>query len=186
MKKKQKKNMAILSGVTLGLLTLVGAGCTNDSDDIKKPVEVVPVKAPLKQENPTIPVPSAATSSDKSGTVPTKTTVSTTKAVPVESAKKSTYKDGTYTVKTEYKSPEGLEPMGVTVVLANDIITSTNFDVLATVPISKKLQEAFSSSYKSVVVGKNLDAANVGIVAGASLTSGGFNDALAKIKAQAK
>lgn len=181
MKEEKKKNVMMVSGLTLGFLALAGAGCANDSDDIKTPAEVAPIKAPAPST-----VPSAEKASENSGAVPTKTTVSTTNSVPSESAKKSTYKDGTYTAKVEYDSPAGKDPMAVTVVLANDIITSSNFDVLATSTKSLNYQKAFSENYKSVVVGKNLDAANVGIISGASLTSAAFNKALVQIKAQAK
>jgi hypothetical protein len=44
----------------------------------------------------------------------------------------------------------------------------------------------FESGIGAVVVGKNINTLNVSRVAGSSLTSMGFNDALTKIKAAAK
>jgi uncharacterized protein with FMN-binding domain len=50
---------------------------------------------------------------------------------------------------------------------------------------SRSFQEQFVGGISSVVVGKPLDALQVDKVAGSSLTSGGFNQAVEKIRSEA-
>lgn len=97
-----------------------------------------------------------------------------------------TYKNGTYSVIGDYVSPGGDEEVGVTLTLTDDIITDVAFEVKAERPISVKMQEAFAADYKQFVVGKKIDEVELTKVSGSSLTPKGFNDALAKIKAEAK
>ena len=162
MNKKNTKNAVLLSGVTLGLLGL--AGCGHTPPAVETPI--LEGTAPFSKE--TIPV------------VPTSVNI-----LPATSAA-SNYKDGKYTVIGTYKSPAGPEEIGVTLVLANNIITESNVEVRATAPKSLKLQKEFSDNYKTLVVGKSIESLNLGKVVGSSLTPIGFNDALAKIKAEAK
>lgn len=98
----------------------------------------------------------------------------------------SMYKDGTYEMVGNYVSPGGPETVGATVTLANDIITDTTIEVQATRPTSKEKQEDFAANYKPMVIGKNIDEVVLTKVSGSSLTPKGFNDALEKIKAEAK
>ena len=53
-------------------------------------------------------------------------------------------------------------------------------------PNTRKFQGEFAGGIKAQIVGKKLDELNVSKVAGSSLTSGGFNEAVEKIKAEAK
>ena len=53
-------------------------------------------------------------------------------------------------------------------------------------PNTRKFQGEFAGGIQSQVVGKKLDEIKVSKVAGSSLTSGGFNQAVAKIKSQAQ
>lgn len=107
---------------------------------------------------------------------------------PTAEVRKSTvnYKDGVYEQLGNYMSPAGAEQIDVKVTLKNGIITESDVTAKASQPISKMKQEAFINGYKSFVVGKNINDLQLGKVAGASLTPKGFNDALEKIKAQAK
>ena len=52
-------------------------------------------------------------------------------------------------------------------------------------PDSKRYQGEFIGGIQSEVVGKDIDELSVDRVAGSSLTSGGFNDAIEQIKAEA-
>lgn len=99
---------------------------------------------------------------------------------------KYSYKDGTYTMNGSYFSPGGEESVGVTVTLKNGIITDSLVQVLATRPISIKLQGVFTVNYKPLVIGKSINDVVLDKVSGSSLTPKGWNDAIAKIKAQAK
>ncbi len=123
-------------------------------------------------------------------TAPVSTPVSTPVTKEVSTPTTTTisapsYKDGTYTVLTKYNSPAGPEEMGLTVVLKNNIITDTTFEVRAAAKRSIQYQEAFAANYKTMVVGKDINTVHLDKVAGASLTPIGFNDAIAKIEAQA-
>ena len=96
------------------------------------------------------------------------------------------YKDGTYTEKGRYASPGGGESIDVTVTIADDTITSASVTPNATSEQAKQYQGTFVSGYKSLVVGKDVDEVSLSRVAGSSLTSTGFNNALELIKADAK
>ncbi len=153
-----KKNTAILSSVSLAALALSGCGS-------ETPAQVTPV-TPVKTETPVAaPV------------------VTETPVVVTSSAQ--TYKDGTYSTVGSYKSPAGPEEIGVTLTLKNDIITDITVTPKATARRSIELQTAFAANYKPMVLGKSIVGLNLGKVAGASLTPLGFNDALAKIEAEA-
>lgn len=99
---------------------------------------------------------------------------------------KITYKDGEYTVIGNYISPGGTEEIGVTVTLENGIITEAEVEPRATRPISKEKQADFEANYKPMVIGKKIDEVRLTKVSGSSLTPKGFNDALEKVKAQAR
>lgn len=101
------------------------------------------------------------------------------------SAQKSAYKDGSYTAVGAYTSPGGTEELGVTLTLANGVVTDSKVEVKATRPISKTRQEDFAAHYKDMVVGKNIADLELGKVSGSSLSPKGFNDAVTKIKQEA-
>lgn len=96
------------------------------------------------------------------------------------------YKDGSYNVEGDYMSPGGAEHIGVTVTIKDDVVVDSAVTAEATLPISKRFQMDFANGYKQFVTGKKLSDINLSEVSGASLTSQGFNDALAKIKARAQ
>lgn len=98
----------------------------------------------------------------------------------------ATYKDGVYEQIGNYTSPGGAEEIDVKLTLKNGIITDSEVTPKAERPISKMKQEAFVNGYKTSVVGKSIKDLQLGKIAGSSLTPKGFNDALEKIKAQAK
>lgn len=95
------------------------------------------------------------------------------------------YKDGEYTATGTYQSPGGTETIAVDLTLASDVVTAVTVTPQATRSESVIYQGKFASGIADVVVGKDIDSLNVSKVAGSSLTSGGFNDALATIKAEA-
>ena len=116
-------------------------------------------------------------------------TIKTTPAIvkkPVVSLMRSVYKDGSYTATGSYMSPGGQDQIGVTLTLANDIITDVSINPQAGDRTSSRYMARFASGYKQYVVGKNIADVNLTNVSGSSLTPIGFNDALNQIKAQAK
>lgn len=145
-----------------------------------------------QKKTDTAVLPSTDTTSDVS-TVPTKpvTIPTQTPSVPVvttpgDTTKKSVYKDGTYTATGSYMSPGGLDHLGVTLTIKDDVVTNSTVVNEAGDGTSRRYQTMFIDGYKQYVVGKNVSAVVVSKVSGSSLTCKGFNDALAQIKAQAK
>lgn len=95
------------------------------------------------------------------------------------------YLDGTYTAEGSYATPESVETITVTVTLADDVVTSVDVVGDPQKRESEEYQAEFIGGIASIVEGKNIDELSVSRVAGSSLTSGGFNDAIATIKAEA-
>jgi len=98
----------------------------------------------------------------------------------------SGYKDGTYKASGGYRSPGGAETVDLTVTLAGGVVTSTDFSAHASTRDAEDYQSRFKGGYKALVVGKKIDDVSLSRVAGSSLTSGGFNQALEQIKQDAK
>lgn len=96
------------------------------------------------------------------------------------------YKDGNYTADGEYTSPGGNEKITVTITVAGNKITDSTVKTEPADRESSEYQKEFTDNYKSLVVGKLIDGLNLNKVSGSSLTSQGFNDALEKIRTQAK
>lgn len=90
-------------------------------------------------------------------------------------------------VETEYQSPAGPEKVAFVLTLDDSgTITKADTTIMAKAPISVTRQEKFKAELPTVVVGKKLaDLTKLDRVGGSSLTTNAFNDALAKLKAQA-
>ncbi|BDV31115.1 FMN-binding protein [Microbacterium terricola] len=97
----------------------------------------------------------------------------------------ASYADGTYTAEGSYATPESVETISVTVTLADDVITAVEVTGNPTRRESEQYQGEFIGGIADVVVGKDIDEISVSRVAGSSLTSGGFNEAIDQIKADA-
>ncbi len=97
-----------------------------------------------------------------------------------------TYKDGTYSADGNYTSPNGTETVGVELTLASGAVSDVKITQHPSNPNTRKFQGEFAGGIQSQVVGKKLDEIKVSKVAGSSLTSGGFNQAVADIKSQAQ
>ncbi|QYH35458.1 FMN-binding protein [Salinibacterium sp. M195] len=95
------------------------------------------------------------------------------------------YTDGSYTETGDYISPNGAEQVEVTLTLASNVITDVTVVGFGESPNSQQFQGEFINGIAAEVVGKNIDELSVDKVAGSSLTSGGFNNAVAAIKADA-
>ena len=98
----------------------------------------------------------------------------------------SLYQDGTFSADGTYVSPNGTETVGVELTLAAGTVTAVNITQHPSNPNTRKFQGEFAGGIAAQVVGKSIDELNVTKVAGSSLTSGGFNQALDKIKAEAQ
>jgi uncharacterized protein with FMN-binding domain len=103
----------------------------------------------------------------------------------VDTDTSATYADGTYTAEGDYISPAGPSKVTVEVTLADDVVTAVTVTPLSTDSTAKGFQTQFADGIAAVVEGEDIDALSVSRVGGSSLTSGGFNDAINKIKAEA-
>ncbi len=113
-----------------------------------------------------------------------------TPPIPVTIDTSSEFKDGTYTAVGNYISPAGPESIKVSLTLKNDIITSA---IVAPGeqnqnqnPNTVQYQGMFIANFKPLVIGKKITDVKLSKVSGSSLTSGGFNAAVAKIETQAQ
>ncbi|HYP73842.1 MAG TPA: hypothetical protein VEP72_07085 [Microbacterium sp.] len=100
-------------------------------------------------------------------------------------ASDSVYTDGTYTAEGSYQTPESVETISVTVTLEDDVVTAVEVTGNPTKRESEQYQGQFIGGISDEVVGKSLDDISVSRVAGSSLTSGGFNQAIDQIKLDA-
>lgn len=107
---------------------------------------------------------------------------------PIDTTKQtvSSYKDGTYSATGNYDSPGGPDSLKVTLTIKSGVVTSSSVVMYPGDRRSAKYMQMFESGYQAQVVGKNLGSISLSYVSGSSLTPIGFNDALNKIKSQAK
>lgn len=104
---------------------------------------------------------------------------------PDSAADSAAYADGTYTAEGTYSTPESVETIEVTITLADSVITGVEVTGDPQKSESAAFQEQFIGGIADVVDGKNIDEISVDRVAGSSLTSAGFNQAIEAIKAEA-
>jgi len=95
------------------------------------------------------------------------------------------YADGTYEADGSYQSPNGAETISVEITLEDNIVTDVTVTPQADGGNSEKFQTQFAGGIADEVVGENIDSLEVSRVAGSSLTSGGFNEAIDEIKSEA-
>ena len=90
----------------------------------------------------------------------------------------------TVTESATYLTPARTEhKVTVILTLEGDVVTDSNVLYNDAETYSDPNQELFDNAYQPLVIGKTLDQISLARVGGASLTTGAFNDALAKIKA---
>ncbi|MFH8249659.1 hypothetical protein ACH3VR_04740 [Microbacterium sp. B2969] len=129
---------------------------------------------------------SSATADTGSSDTGTTTTDSGSSSTTTDSGSSTGgYADGTYTAEGSYATPESVETISVTVTLKDDVITDVEVSGSPQARESQEYQSKFIGGIADVVVGQDIDSLSVSRVAGSSLTSGGFNDAIEQIKAEA-
>lgn len=115
----------------------------------------------------------------------TASTTTSSPAAAAAGAASGSYKDGTYQAEGSYTSPGGNEKVGVSLTLAGGVVTAVTVTPESENPTGQQYQGRFASGISGEVVGKQLNELKVSKVSGSSLTSGGFNDAVDAIKADA-
>jgi len=128
---------------------------------------------------------STATTSTSSTTKTTGSSSATASTPAASTSAASSYKDGNYDETGSYQSPEGTEKIEVKLTLAKGVVTKVSVVGQPLGPEAQQYQTKFAGGIGAAVVGKSIDSIAVSKVAGSSLTSGGFNDAVAAIKADA-
>lgn len=170
--KKTIQSVVALSALSSALLSGCGAQTEVTTPEVTTPEATLAPETIVSPETTTVPV----TESTEPKTRPS---TSTTPEL--------SYKNGTYTKTGSYASPAGMDTIGVTLVVENDIVKSVSIDKQATNEGSVYWQNMFADGISSLVVGKSLDSiGNLSAVNGASLTPKGFNQALSAIKAEAQ
>ncbi len=159
--RQQKIALTTMTGVSIAVAL---AGCSTDASGAPADAQTVPSAAATPSAQATPPAESTSAPDASGG---------------------STYADGTYDAKGNYISPNGKEEIDVSVTLAGDVITAVTVTPEATNPTAVQYQTQFADGIAAVVVGKKIDEIDVSRVAGSSLTSGGFNQAIDAIKADA-
>ena len=101
------------------------------------------------------------------------------------STSSASFKDGSYTESASYQSPGGTQKLTVKLTLASGVVTDLTVTSGANDPTAKQYQTQFIGGINAEVVGKKIDSLKVSRVAGSSLTSIGFNEAIAAIEKDA-
>ncbi|MGO3151862.1 MAG: hypothetical protein ACTIJJ_04455 [Galactobacter sp.] len=115
----------------------------------------------------------------------TKNNTNTKSSSSSSTATGAEYEDGTYSADGEYTSPGGQQSVSVELTLKDGAISDLTVTPGAVDSQSQRFQKDFAENVADQVVGKSLDEADVSVVASSSLTSEGFNEALAKIAEEA-
>lgn len=103
------------------------------------------------------------------------------------SSTSSTYRPGDYHATGSYTDPGGRDSIDVDVTLtANGTMSTVKVTPLADDANCKKFQDEFAAGIGAIATGRKLGELKVAKVSGSSLTSHGFNAALAEIAAKAR
>lgn len=165
------KSRPILGTFLAGIaMTTTLAACTASADE-----------NPASTENS-----STSASTATSDVTASKTTKATETAGTTDATSSSTYADGEYTASGSYTTPGGRESVTVTLTLDDDVLTALTVEGSAEQGDALRYQSEFIENISSEVVGVAIDDLDVSKVAGSSLTSGGFNDAISQITAEAQ
>ncbi|MBG6184554.1 uncharacterized protein with FMN-binding domain [Arthrobacter sp. CAN_A214] len=155
----------------LAAVSLLGtAGCAGSSDAAQD--------APEAGEGTATTAPAAAEG-------PSAAAGGSTAAAPGDAASDQKYEDGTYTQVGTYVSPGGPEEIGITLTLEGDAVTGAEAEPMPSNPTTEMYQGRFASGIQEEIAGRKLDDLEVDKVAGSSLSSGGFSEAVEKIKSEA-
>lgn len=136
------------------------------------------VEAAQPAESSAAPAATAAPSA-------TETATATASAEPAATQPATVYADGTYTASGQYVTPGGIEQIEITLDIAGDKITGVQFVGDPQRSESRNFQGQFADGIAAEIVGKAVDEVQVDRIAGSSLTSGGFNQAIDTIKGEA-
>lgn len=98
----------------------------------------------------------------------------------------STFRNGDYTATGRYLTPGGNESILVSVQVRDGVVTSAAARTEASSPTARQFQDQFRVQIAAHAVARPLASLSVSVVASASLTTTGFNDALDRIRVEAE
>lgn len=171
--------------ILLSLLVLsgfVGYGLRNER---QLAVSANTIPAIAVASTPTVLRPSPQSSTIASSPMPAATNQAPAQSSMPMMSPATNYHDGTYTVVGQYEAPDGMDQIQVSVTIRNDVVTAADVTSMARRRTTAEFQQLFIAAYTPDVVGKKIDSIRLFRVAGASLTTDGFNNALAQIKSKA-
>ncbi len=154
---------------------------SNVNTEVNTPVSS-PVSSP--KSTPVAPINTPVKTTPKATVTPIHSPVVVSTPTPVVSQTYK-YKDGTYSVTSSYWTPAGNQDIAVRVTLKNDVVTDTSITDKTDDNESSRYVSRFTNSYSQYVIGKSIAGLSISKVAGASLTTKGFNDALKTIRTEA-
>lgn len=108
---------------------------------------------------------------------------------PTEQVRKANWKQegNIYTTEVEYESPGGQEVNAFTIILNKEVITEVKVGITTNIDESIFYQKDFASELPKIIVGKRLvDLGPIDRLAGASLTTTAFNEAVSALKNQVR
>ncbi|MBM9465255.1 FMN-binding protein [Aeromicrobium sp. YIM 150415] len=115
------------------------------------------------------------------------TTAPSSPADSADGAESGSFTPGDYEATGSYQTPGGTQSVDVDLTLeADGTITDLDVEGNAEGGNSEQFQGKFESGIDAEVVGKKITELDVSKVSGSSLTSGGFNDAIAQITDDAR
>lgn len=115
------------------------------------------------------------------------TTAPSSPADSADGAESGSFTPGDYEATGSYQTPGGTQSVDVDLTIeADGTITDLDVDGNAEGGNSEQFQGKFESGIDAEVVGKKITELDVSKVSGSSLTSGGFNDAIAQITDDAR
>lgn len=153
----------------LVVVTLTLQGCLSQSQT---------VEMTGTQESGMVVTWTVVTPAEESTPVQTTGTVNETTGTTSAAPQVKAALNGSFHITKEYKTPGGMEPMDVTVVIKEDVITAVSGKNVAIAMKSKDYQDKFLSGIAGQIVGKKVSDVNVTNVNGSSLTAQAFNTAL--------
>lgn len=98
----------------------------------------------------------------------------------------SSYRDGEFTASGTYSSPDGTDEIDVSVTLRNGVIESVSVETNPKSTTGARHQQLFAEGIAGEVEGERIDEVEVGRVNGSSLTGAGFNQAIGRIRQEAR
>ncbi len=183
MKKSLKTSVQIFGAA--GLVLLAGCGAdTTVTEPIIDSAEVMEEGSQKMMEDSAVKEPVDGVQEDAAADAAMDDTVIKDEKVEEVEAMEGAVEDAAASqdITVSYTSPAGAETIAVSMVIVEGAVASISAVPSAKHDVSKKWQTAFAGGLSAAAVGKSLsEIAGLDAVGGASLTTGGFKEAVASL-----